>query len=140
MRPSAPERAGNTFNACKDFRTENGSSQDQNLAVAGLFVPSSLDSGLHVCLQWEGRLPYRPAALPPYRGMWVCLFVWARQPVGVGVMVSTNNKGAGSQPYDEWHFHVTRLNTRVLMTCAVMPRPESGLDCLMCAEFPRSQN
>ena len=30
----------------KDFRTENGSSQSQNLVVTGLFVPNSLDSGL----------------------------------------------------------------------------------------------
>ena len=31
------------LNGFKDFRTENGSSQGQNLDLTGLFVPSSLD-------------------------------------------------------------------------------------------------
>ena len=42
---SAGERRVDNFNGFKDFRTENGSSQGQNLALTGLFVPSSLDSG-----------------------------------------------------------------------------------------------
>ena len=29
----------------KDFRIENGSSEGQNLALTGVFVPSSLDRG-----------------------------------------------------------------------------------------------
>jgi len=39
------EREGNNLKVFKDFRTENGSSQGQNLAVTVLHVPSSLDSG-----------------------------------------------------------------------------------------------
>jgi len=42
---TAVERGGNNVNGFKDCRTENGSSQGQNLALTGLFVPSSLDSG-----------------------------------------------------------------------------------------------
>jgi hypothetical protein len=37
--------AGNSLNLFKDCRTENGSSQDQELALSGLIVPNSLDSG-----------------------------------------------------------------------------------------------
>jgi hypothetical protein len=29
----------------EDFRTENGSSQGENLALTGLFIPTSLNSG-----------------------------------------------------------------------------------------------
>jgi len=39
------ERVGNNLNGFKDFRTENGSSQGQNLAFTGLFAPGSIDSG-----------------------------------------------------------------------------------------------
>jgi len=43
----------------KDFRTENGSSQGQNLALTGLLVPSSLDSGIpgaaRLFRAWGGR-------------------------------------------------------------------------------------
>jgi len=41
-RRTAVERGGNNLNVFNDFRTENGSSQGQNLALTGLFVPSSL--------------------------------------------------------------------------------------------------
>ena len=40
------ERGGNNLNAVKDIYLEKGSSQGQNRALAGLFVPSSLESGL----------------------------------------------------------------------------------------------
>ena len=36
---------GNNLDGFKNFRTENGSSQGQNMALTGSFVPSSLDSG-----------------------------------------------------------------------------------------------
>ena len=39
------ERGGNNLNGLKFVRTENGSSKSQNLALTGLFVPSSLDRG-----------------------------------------------------------------------------------------------
>ena len=39
------EWVGNNLNGFKDFRSENGSSQGQNLALTDLGVPSSLDSG-----------------------------------------------------------------------------------------------
>jgi len=42
---SAAERGENNLNGFKDFRTENCSSQGQNLALTGSFVPRSLDSG-----------------------------------------------------------------------------------------------
>ena len=45
MHGTAAERGGNTLHASKDFRAESGSSQGQILALAGLFVPSSLNSG-----------------------------------------------------------------------------------------------
>jgi len=41
---AAVERAGNNFNGFKPFCAKNGSSQGHNLALTGLFVPSSLDS------------------------------------------------------------------------------------------------
>ena len=41
----ASERDGNNLNGVKDFRTENGSSQRQNLALTGLCVPRSLHRG-----------------------------------------------------------------------------------------------
>ena len=44
LRKSAAEREGNSLNGFKDLRTENGSSQGQNPALTGLFVPSWLDS------------------------------------------------------------------------------------------------
>jgi len=44
-RQAAVEPGGNHLNGSKDFRTENGSSEGQNLAVTGLGVPNSLDSG-----------------------------------------------------------------------------------------------
>ena len=43
---SVVELGGNHLNYFTDFRTENGSIQGQNLALTGLFVPSSLDSGV----------------------------------------------------------------------------------------------
>ena len=36
-----PERGGNTVDGVRDFGTDNGSSQGQNLSVNGLFNPSS---------------------------------------------------------------------------------------------------
>jgi len=42
----AGEQIWNNLNGVKDFRTDNGSGQGQNLALTGVFVPSSLDSGL----------------------------------------------------------------------------------------------
>ena len=39
------ERGGNYLNGVEDYRTENGSSQGQNLALTGLGVPTSLDIG-----------------------------------------------------------------------------------------------
>ena len=39
------ERVGNNLNGFKDFRTENGPRQGQNLALTGLCVPSSLHNG-----------------------------------------------------------------------------------------------
>jgi len=39
------ERRGNTLTGFPDFRIENGSSQGQNLALTGLCVSSSRDSG-----------------------------------------------------------------------------------------------
>ena len=44
-RGAAGERGGKNLNGVKDCRTENGSSQGQYLALTGLFVQSSLDSG-----------------------------------------------------------------------------------------------
>jgi hypothetical protein len=35
----------NNIYCCQDFRIEHGSSQGQNLALTGVFIPSSLDSG-----------------------------------------------------------------------------------------------
>ena len=39
------ERGGNHSNGVKNFHLINGSSQGQNLTLAVLYVPSSLDSG-----------------------------------------------------------------------------------------------
>jgi hypothetical protein len=44
--PTAVEMGENNLNGCQDFRTGDGSSQCQNLALTGLFFPSSLDSGV----------------------------------------------------------------------------------------------
>ena len=41
---TAAARGGNNSKGFKDFRTENGSRQGQNLALTGLYVPSSLNS------------------------------------------------------------------------------------------------
>ena len=51
---SSPLPSENTKRSkgCKDFRTETGSSQGQNLALTGLFSPSSLGSvcrASHLC-------------------------------------------------------------------------------------------
>ena len=43
---AAAERKRNTLNGFQDFRTGHGPSQGQNLALTGLHVPSSLDSGI----------------------------------------------------------------------------------------------
>jgi hypothetical protein len=43
-RRSAGERGGNNFSGNKILNTENGSSQGQNLALTGLFVPALLYS------------------------------------------------------------------------------------------------
>ena len=43
---AAHEREENKFNNCEGFRTENGSSQGQNLALTGLCVPRSLKSDI----------------------------------------------------------------------------------------------
>ena len=40
----------NNLNGFKDFITDNGSRQSQNLAVTGLSVPSSLDGKIYVVL------------------------------------------------------------------------------------------
>ena len=45
---TAAERGGNTLKGFKDVRTENGSSQGQNLALTGLLVPTSLDRGFYL--------------------------------------------------------------------------------------------
>ena len=45
-RAAAAQRGENNLNTFNDVRTENGSSQGQNLALTGLCGPSSLDSGL----------------------------------------------------------------------------------------------
>jgi len=42
---STGQREGNTENDFKDIRTQNGSNQSQILALTGVFVPSSRDSG-----------------------------------------------------------------------------------------------
>ena len=41
----AGERGWTSLNVLRDCRTENGSSQGQNLALIAILVPSSLDSG-----------------------------------------------------------------------------------------------
>ena len=51
-RPLASERGGDIFNHVKDFHTENGSSQGQNLALTGLFVLSWLGSGWTFSILW----------------------------------------------------------------------------------------
>ena len=38
-------REGNDLKGLKDLFTENGSNQGSNMALTGLFVPSTLDSG-----------------------------------------------------------------------------------------------
>jgi len=45
LTPPAAEQGGNNLNDFNDFRTKNGSSQEQYMALNGLFVPSSPDSG-----------------------------------------------------------------------------------------------
>ena len=45
--PAANERGGDHRNYFKDFHPENGSGQGLNLALTGLFVPKSRDSGQH---------------------------------------------------------------------------------------------
>ena len=45
-RGPAAERGGNTSNGFLDFCYENGSSQGQHLALTGLSVASSFDSGV----------------------------------------------------------------------------------------------
>ena len=42
---AAVEPGGNILPGFKDFRTKNGSSQGQNLALTVLLVPNSFDSG-----------------------------------------------------------------------------------------------
>ena len=42
---TAGEQGGNNFNDFRDFCTEDGSYQGYNLALTGLFVASSLQSG-----------------------------------------------------------------------------------------------
>ena len=44
-RQTAVELGGNNLNGFKDFRTEKGPSEGQNLTLSVLFVPNSLDSG-----------------------------------------------------------------------------------------------
>ena len=49
---TAIERGGNTLNAFKHFRTENGSIQGQNLALTGLCVPMGQERG-EIRAGWE---------------------------------------------------------------------------------------
>ena len=48
QKSTASGRRGENLNSFNDVRTENGSSQGQNLALNGLFVPSRLHSVLAV--------------------------------------------------------------------------------------------
>ena len=49
---AAVKRGGNNLNGFNDLLVEDRSSQGQNLAVAGLFVSSSLDSGMRdICTE-----------------------------------------------------------------------------------------
>ena len=52
---STGERGGNNLNGFKNFRTENGSSQGQNLALTGLFVPSSLGRARGRHMAWRAE-------------------------------------------------------------------------------------
>ena len=45
MQVTATEQRGDNLNNVHEFRTENASSQGQDLALTGLFVPDSLDGG-----------------------------------------------------------------------------------------------
>jgi len=45
VNPAAGEWGGYNITGFQDFRTENGSSQGQNLVLTGLFMPDVLDSG-----------------------------------------------------------------------------------------------
>ena len=68
---SEAKRVGNNLHSFKDFRAENGSSQGHNLALAGFFVPSSLDSGVVELQKVEiVKMPPRVNAppLPPSAG------------------------------------------------------------------------
>ena len=51
---AAAERGGNNLKGSKDVRTEFGSSQGQNMALTGLFIPSSLDTAEFFCAQSPG--------------------------------------------------------------------------------------
>ena len=42
---TAVKQRGNTLNGLRNFGAENGSSQGWDMALTGLFVPSSLDRG-----------------------------------------------------------------------------------------------
>ena len=46
MHPPAAEPGGNRVDGFKHSHTDNGSSQGENMAFTGVFVPSSLGSGL----------------------------------------------------------------------------------------------
>ena len=59
------KRVGNNLNGFKDFRTGNDSSQGQNLALTGSFVPSSLDSGRVYQLAINPSPPHQRLAVPP---------------------------------------------------------------------------
>ena len=55
LRMAAGWRGGaGVLNGCTGFCTENGSGQVQNLALASLFVPSSLDSGMTPAADFSG--------------------------------------------------------------------------------------
>ena len=52
---AATKRRGNNLSCIQGFRTENGPSQGQNLALTCWFIPSSLDSGV----RFRGALVFK---------------------------------------------------------------------------------
>ena len=98
-------------------------SQGQNLALTVLCVPYSLDNGTHlhhmnICAD-EG---FRPLSA---------------QPVLVAHNLSSNLSG---QLYFRIRFRAKGNNLKGCQNFYLKLRPESGLDCLLCAIFARQRS
>jgi len=102
----------NKFQSFKDFRTENGSSQGQNMALTGSFFPDSLSTADLADVTLEGGPSPHGEARPVHQKS-TCLTQLTSGPYEVQIWSRIPQKSGGTKPLNSTPCGVSILSARV---------------------------